>query len=43
MKRAIVLVAAAAGALAVQRSVKARQAEQDLWAEITDVPERPKD
>ncbi len=37
MKRLLLLLAAAAaGALAVQQRIKAQQAEQDLWAEVTD-------
>ncbi len=36
MKRLIVLLAAAAaGAVAVQQKMRAQQAEQDLWAEVT--------
>jgi hypothetical protein len=36
MFKLLLVVAAAAGALAVQRKIKAQQAEQDLWAEATD-------
>lgn len=36
MKRLILLVAAAIGAVAVQQKLKAQQAEQELWAEATD-------
>ena len=39
MKRVVLLVAAAAGAVAVQQRLKAQQAEQALWADITDVPQ----
>ena len=42
MKRLIVLVAAAAaGAVAVQQKMRAHQAEQDLWAEVTGPPPAP--
>ncbi|HEY5248026.1 MAG TPA: DLW-39 family protein [Dermatophilaceae bacterium] len=36
MKKILLLVAAVAGVLAIQKKFKAQQAEQDLWAEATD-------
>ncbi|HET7305640.1 MAG TPA: DLW-39 family protein [Segeticoccus sp.] len=39
MKKLVLLIAAAAGAVVVQRKIKAQQAEQDLWAEATDTVE----
>jgi hypothetical protein len=36
MKKLLVLVASAVGALAVKRKLDAQKAEQDLWAEATD-------
>ena len=38
MKKFLLLLATVAGALAVQRKLKAQKAEQDLWAEATDQP-----
>lgn len=38
MKKLLVLVATAVGALAVTKQVKAKQAENRLWAEATDTP-----
>ena len=38
MKKLLVLVAAAAGALAVTKQFKDKQAENRLWAEATDSP-----
>ncbi len=35
-RKLLVLVAAAAGAVAVQRKVRDQRAEQDLWSEATD-------
>jgi hypothetical protein len=36
MKKILLLIAAAAGVLAIQKKLKDQQAEQDLWAEATD-------
>ena len=36
MKKILLLIAAVAGALAIQKKFKDQQAEQDLWAEATD-------
>jgi len=36
MKKFLLLIAAAVGALAIQKKLKDQQAEQDLWAEATD-------
>ena len=36
MKKILLLIAAAAGALAIQKKFKNQKAEQDLWAEATD-------
>ncbi len=36
MKKLLVLLASAAGALALKRKLDAQRAEQDLWAEATD-------
>ena len=38
MKKILVLIAAAVGAAALQKKLKAQQAEKDLWAEATDTP-----
>jgi hypothetical protein len=38
MKKFLVLVAAAAGALVVSKQIKDKQAENRLWAEATDTP-----
>ena len=38
MKKLLVLLAAAAGALAVTKQLKDKQAENRLWAEATDTP-----
>ena len=38
MKKILVLIATAVGALAIQKKLKDQQAEQDLWAEATDKP-----
>ncbi len=38
MKKLLVLLAAAAGALAVTKQLKEKQAENRLWAEATDNP-----
>jgi hypothetical protein len=36
MKKILLLIATAVGALAIQKKFKDQQAEQDLWAEATD-------
>ena len=36
MKKILVLIASALGALAIQKKLKDQQAEQELWAEATD-------
>jgi hypothetical protein len=36
MKKILLLIATAVGALAIQKKLKDQQAEQDLWAEATD-------
>ena len=36
MKKILLLIATAAGILAIQKKLKDQQAEQDLWAEATD-------
>ncbi len=38
MKKFLVLVAAAVGALAVSKQIRDKQAENRLWAEATDTP-----
>jgi len=38
VKKFLVLVVAAVGALAVTKQVKDKQAENRLWAEATDTP-----
>ena len=38
MKKLLVLVATAVGAMAIQKQWKAKQAENKLWAEATDTP-----
>ena len=38
MKKLLLLIVTAIGATAIQRKLKAQQAEQDLWAEATDSP-----
>ncbi len=38
MKKFLLLVATAVGALAIQKQLKAKQAENKLWAEATDTP-----
>ncbi len=38
MKKLLLLVATAVGALAIQKQLKAKQAENKLWAEATDTP-----
>jgi hypothetical protein len=36
MKKILLLIATAAGVLAIQKKLKDQQSEQDLWAEATD-------
>jgi hypothetical protein len=36
MKKILLLIASAVGVLAIQKKIKDKQAEQDLWAEATD-------
>jgi len=36
MKKILLLIATAAGALAIHKKIKDQQSEQDLWAEATD-------
>ena len=36
MKKILLLIASAVGALTIQRKLKDQKAEQDLWAEATD-------
>ena len=38
MKKLLLLVASAAGAFAVTKQIKDKQAENKLWAEATDSP-----
>ena len=38
MKKILILVATAVGAVAIQKQIKAKQAENKLWAEATDSP-----
>ena len=38
MKKILLLVATAVGALAVNRQIQAKKAENQLWAEATDTP-----
>ncbi len=38
MKKLIVLLASAAGAFAISKQIKDKQAENRLWAEATDSP-----
>jgi hypothetical protein len=40
MKKLLVLAAAIAGALAVTKQLKDKQAENRLWAEATDTPQK---
>ena len=39
MKKILLLVATAVGALAIQKQIQAKKAENRLWAEATDTPE----
>ena len=36
MKKLLILIATAIGAVAIQKKLKAQQAERDLWSEATD-------
>jgi hypothetical protein len=38
VKKFLILIATAIGAAALQKKLKAQQAEKDLWAEATDTP-----
>ena len=38
MKKFLILIAAAAGAAALQKKLKDQQAEKDLWSQATDTP-----
>ena len=38
MKKLLLLIATAIGAAAIQKKLKAQQAEKDLWAQATDSP-----
>ena len=38
MKKILLLIATAVGAVAVQKKLKDQQAEKDLWAGATDSP-----
>ena len=38
LKKILVLLASAVGALAVSKQIKSKQAENRLWAEATDSP-----
>ena len=38
MKKLLVLLASAAGAFAISKQIKDKQAENKLWAEATDSP-----
>ena len=38
MKKLLLVVATAVGVMAIQKQVKAKQAENKLWAEATDTP-----
>jgi hypothetical protein len=40
VKKILLLIATAVGAAAIQRKLKAQQAEKDLWSEATDTPKR---
>ena len=39
VKKFLLLVVAAIGAAAIQRKLKAQQAEKDLWSQATDNPQ----
>ena len=38
MKKLLILIATAVGAAAIQKKLKAQQAEKDLWSQATDNP-----
>ncbi|WP_270887093.1 DLW-39 family protein [Pedococcus sp. 5OH_020] len=38
MKKILILIATAVGAAAIQKKLKAQQAEKDLWSQATDSP-----
>ncbi|GAA4714063.1 hypothetical protein GCM10025782_08740 [Pedococcus ginsenosidimutans] len=38
MKKLLLIVVTAVGAAAIQKKLKAQQAEKDLWAQATDSP-----
>ena len=38
MKKLLLLVATAVGAVAINRQIQAKKAENRLWAEVTDNP-----
>ena len=38
MKKILLLVATAVGALAIQKQISSKKAENQLWAEATDSP-----
>jgi hypothetical protein len=38
VKKILLLIATAVGAAAIQKKLKAQQAEKDLWAQATDSP-----
>jgi hypothetical protein len=38
MKKFLLLIVTAIGAVAVQKKLKDQQAEKDLWAQATDTP-----
>ncbi len=38
MKKLLILIATASGAAAIQKTLKAQQAEKDLWSQATDNP-----
>ena len=39
MKKLLILIATAIGAAAIQKKLKAQQAEKDLWSQATDTPQ----
>ncbi|WP_230208962.1 DLW-39 family protein [Nostocoides sp. HKS02] len=38
MKKILILIATVIGAAAIQKKLKAQQAERDLWSQATDSP-----
>jgi hypothetical protein len=38
MKKILLLIVTAVGAAAIQKKLKAQQAEKDLWSQATDSP-----